>query len=188
MTLSEPNGPHKLGFWKSEEFSKFAIVASYVLRGRIPKSAYKCFTLLTKIHHLIFSKQLRINGWTKNHIELLERLLWKHAIQYESIYGISACTENVEYSLHMAEDVRHHSTLDNNWCYLYERLVKFYKHQTTNMKSMCKTFSDRAHQLHFAESYLELHEEPQVMYNICLMNFYKSQYFCMRKLSPKQFP
>ena len=111
VTLSEPNGPHKLGFWKSEEFSKFAIVASYVLRGRIPKSAYKCFTLLTKIHHLIFSKQLRINGWTKDHIELLECLLWKHAIQYESICGISPCTENVEYSLHMAEDVRWH----NDW-------------------------------------------------------------------------
>lgn len=75
------------------------------------------------------------------------------------MHGLAACTENVEYSLHMAEDVRRHSTLDNYWCYLYERLVKFYKHQTTNMKAMCKTFSDRAHQLHFVQAYLEVHGE-----------------------------
>ena len=87
VTLSEPNGPHKLGFWKSEEFSKFAIVAPYVLHNRIPRDAYRCFVLLTKIHHLVFSKHLRINGWTNDHIELLEHLLWKHAIQYESIYA-----------------------------------------------------------------------------------------------------
>ena len=63
-------------------------------------------------------------------------------------YGLSACTENLEYSLHMTEDVKQHSLLDNYWCYLYERQVK-YKQQTSNMKSLCKTFADRANQLYF---------------------------------------
>ena len=103
VTLSEPNHPHKLGFWKSEEFSKFAIVAPYVLHNRIPRAAYKCFVLLTKIHHLVFSKHLRMNGWTNDHTEQLEHLLWKHAIQYEFIYELAANTENVKYSLHMAK-------------------------------------------------------------------------------------
>jgi len=38
---------------------------------------------------------------------------------YEELYGLSACTENVEYSLHMPDDIVCHSTLDNYWCYLY---------------------------------------------------------------------
>ena len=38
---------------------------------------------------------------------------------YEELYGLSACTENVEYSLHMPDDIVRHSTLDNYWCYLY---------------------------------------------------------------------
>ena len=49
----------------------------------------------------------------------------------------------------MTEDVKRHSLLDNYWCYLYERQVKYYKQQTSNMKSLCKTFADRANQLYF---------------------------------------
>ena len=47
----------------------------------------------------------------------------------------------------MPEDIERHSLLDNYWCYLYERLVKYYKQQSSNMKTLCKTFSDRAAQL-----------------------------------------
>jgi len=38
---------------------------------------------------------------------------------YEELYGYSACTENVKYSLHMPDDIVRPSTLDNYWCYLY---------------------------------------------------------------------
>ena len=91
-----------------------------------------------------------------------QRLLWKHHIEYEHLYGLSACTENVEYSLHIPEDIERHSIPDNYWCYMYERQVKFYKQQSTNMRSLCKTFADRAAQLHFTKSYLETHcNEPE---------------------------
>ena len=84
---------------------------------------------------------------------------WKsefcNAIIYEELYGLAACTVNVEYSLHMPEDVQRHSTPDNYWCFMYERLVRYYKRQTTNMKALCKTFADRASQLHFTNTYLE---------------------------------
>ena len=154
---SEPSGPHKLGFWKSEEFSKLALVAPYVLHSIIPKKAYDCFVLLSDIHKLVSSRELRFGGWTQEHITALEVLLWKHAILLEMVYGISACTENVECSLHMVEDIRRHSTLDNYWCFVYERLVKFYKNQTSNMKQLCKTFANRANQLRFVNIYLETH-------------------------------
>ena len=152
---SEPSGPHKLGFWKCEEFMKLAAVAPYVLHSIIPKRAYDCVVLLTRIHELIYSKRLRVDGWTQEHTILLRSLLWKHAILLESLYGTKACTENVECSSHMTEDIKRHSTLDNYWCFVYERLVKYYKGQTSNMKQLCKTFADRACQLRFVETYLE---------------------------------
>ena len=36
-----------------------------------------------------------------------------------------------------------HSTPEKYWCYVYERLVKYYKRQTTNMKNVAKTFITR---------------------------------------------
>jgi hypothetical protein len=134
---------HRLGHWKSEEFTKFATVAPYVLHSLIPKPAYECFLLLTRIHQLIFSKQLRIEGWTAADCNLLASLLWRHAILYERLYVLSACTESVDYSHHLPDDLHRHSTPDNYWCYLYERLVRHYKQQTTNQKQLCKTYSDR---------------------------------------------
>ena len=66
--------------------------------------------------NLIFSERMRIQGWTQEHCQYLRLLLWCHAIMYEELYGLSACTENVEYSLHMPDDILCHSSLDNYWC------------------------------------------------------------------------
>ena len=58
----------------------------------------------------------------------------------------------------MADDIGRFSALDNYWCYVFERLVQYYKLQTTNNRSMCKTFADRAKQLLFVNLYLEMKE------------------------------
>lgn len=150
----------KLGHWKAEEFEKFILVAPVVLCGLIPKKAYDCFCLLREIYNLVYSKRLRIMGWEEEHLIYFKNLLWLHAIQYEQLYGFAACNENVEYSLHMPEDVQRHSTMDNYWCYLFERQVKYYKQQSSNMKSLCKTFADRACQLHFVNTFLSSDENP----------------------------
>ena len=97
--------------------------------------------LSRSIHTLVYSRRLRIQGWTKDDCSLFKKLLWCHAIQYEELYGLKACCENVEYSIHMPEDIQRHSLQDNYWCYLYERLVKYYKQQTSNMPFLCKTFA-----------------------------------------------
>ena len=144
-----------LGHWKSEEFSKFILVAPVILRELVPQKAYESICLLAKVYHLIFSERMRIQGWTREDREYLRLLLWRHAIMYEELYGLSACTENVEYSLHMPDDIVRHSTLDNYWCYMYERQVRYYKRQTTNNKSLCKTYADRAQQLYFVNTYLQ---------------------------------
>ena len=144
-----------LDHWKSEEFSKFILVAPVVLRELVPQKAYECICILTKVYHLIFSERMCIQGWTQEHCQYLRLLLWRHAIMYEELYGLSACIENVEYSLHMPDDILRHPTLDNYWCYLYERQVRYYKRQTTN-KSLCKTYADHAQQLYFVNTYLQM--------------------------------
>ena len=143
----------KLGNWKAEEFSKFAIVAPVVLAGIIPKQVYACFMLLVRIYSIVYSHYLRYSEWQTGHITYLSKLLWKHAITYEELYGLSACTENLEYALHLPEDIRRHSTPDNYWCYVYERLVKYYKRQTTNQKNIALTYITRAAHLQFASHY-----------------------------------
>ncbi len=153
-----PRDAQKLGHWKAEEFSKFILAAPVILRHLLPRKSYKCF--LTGIHKLVFSKSLRVQGWHEEHRTYFKRLLWSHAILYEEKYGIGARSENVEYSLHIPEDINRHSTLDNYWCYLYERQVKYYKQQTSNMKALCKTFTDRASQLHFVKTFLATHPDP----------------------------
>ena len=158
----DPSSSSKLGHWKAEEYSKFAAVASVVLVGIIPKRVYDCFMLVVKIHNLVSSHYLRSSGWQPEHVTYLKDLLWLHAIKYEELYGLSACTENVEYSLHMPEDISRHSTPDNYWCYVYERLVKYYKRQTTNMRNVAKTFITRAAQLRFVTSYLSTHVSQTV--------------------------
>ena len=106
---------------KDEEFSKFIQVALVVLCGLYLK-AYTCFCFLSEKHNLVFSKRLWIEGWNEDHCTYFKPLLSSHAILYEELYSIKAWTENVEYSLHMPEDVNRHSTMDNYWCYLYEQL------------------------------------------------------------------
>ena len=154
LSLDKHQGLSKLPYWKAEEYSKFMLVAPVVLRNLIPKKAYESFMLLRKIYTLVFSRRLRIQGWTEEHSKCFKKLVWAHAIRYEELYGLSACSENVEYCLHMPEDIERHSLMDNYWCYLYERLVKYYKQQSSNMKNLCKTFADRAAQLQFVNTYL----------------------------------
>ena len=153
-SVDKQQGLSKLPYWKAEEYSKFILVAPVVLRTLIPKNAYHCFMLLRKIYTLVFSRRLRIQGWTKDHSKCFTKLVWAHAIKNEELYGLGACSENVEYCLHMAEDIERHSLMDNYWCYLYECLVKYYKQQSSNMKNLCKTFADRAAQLQFVNTHL----------------------------------
>ena len=61
----------------------------------------------------VFNKQHRIEGWTIGDVTHLKNLLWSHAIHFEHIYSTAACTENVEYSLHIPDDIRRHSSPDN---------------------------------------------------------------------------
>lgn len=163
-----------IGFWKAEQYNKFALVAPFVLRKIIPDENYRCFALLSAIRNMIYSFSLRVVGWRQGNVQVLHKLLWKHAILYENLYSFEHCTENLECSLHIPDDILRHSSPDNYWCYIFERLVSFHKQQKTNKKSFCKTLADRCHQLDFVELHLKkLSKCPSVVMenDVCASNF-----------------
>ena len=89
---------------------RFSQVAREVLALLIPSTAHDCFMLACSATQMLYCKQLRCSGWTEENIKRLDDLLWSHAIRCEQFYGLDYCTENLEYSTHMADDIRRHSS------------------------------------------------------------------------------
>ena len=76
-------------------------------------------------------------------VNALENLAWTHAIAAEEFYGLHICTENLEYSTHLCEDVKRHSSPDNYSCEGFERAIRIHKQQTHNAKGIERTFAER---------------------------------------------
>lgn len=106
---------------------------------------------------MLYCKQLQFSGWTEENIKRLDDLLWSHAIRCEQFYGLGYCTENLEYSTHMADDIRHHSSPDNYTCEVFERGIRMHKQQKHNAKGLEKTFTDRECLRQFLEVYERKH-------------------------------
>ena len=134
---------------------RFSSVAKEVLAHRIPSKAYDCYMLLCDSVQMLYSPQLQATGWQDHHIARLEKLLWSHAIRAEEFYGLHMCTKNLEYSVHVAEDIRRHSSMDNYSCELYERAILKHKAQKHNAKGLEKTFAVRENMRNFLDDYQE---------------------------------
>ena len=134
---------------------RFSSVAKEVLAESIPSQAYDCYILLCDAVRMLYSEDLQISGWKEQHIARLEKLLWSHAIRAEEFYGLAICTENLEYSVHVALDIRRHSSMDNYSCELYERAILRHKAQKHNAKGLEKTFAERESLRNFLDDYKE---------------------------------
>lgn len=92
---------------------------------------------------MLYNKHLRNFGWMEGHVKRLSKLIWSHSIKAEEFYGTPICTENLEYSVHMADDILRHSSPDNFSCEFFERSVKYIKEQKHNAKGIEKTYYER---------------------------------------------
>ena len=79
--------------------------------------------------------------------------MWTHAIKAEEYYGLSICTENLEYSVHIADDINRHSSPDNYSCELFERAIRIHKQQTHNSKGIEASFALRESMRQFINLY-----------------------------------
>ena len=138
-------------------YFRFSLVAKAILAGRIPSKAYNCFVCCYDITGMLYSKFLRNNGWSENHVKMLNNLLWTHAIKAEEFYGFSICTENLEYSVHIGTDIIRHSAPDNYSCDMYERVIRKLKEQKHNAKGLEKTYCERENLRLFLTDYQRMH-------------------------------
>ena len=111
--------------------------------------------LLCDAVQMLYSQHLQATGWQDCNITRLEKLLWTHAIRAEEFYGLQICTENLEYSVHAAQDIKRHSSMDNYSCELYERAILKHKGQKHNAKGLEKTFAVRENIRNFLDDYQE---------------------------------
>ena len=111
-----------IGYWKAEEFQKFAYPASeFVLGGLLPDSYYHSWVLFVRITEMVYNTGR--NGFTADDLELFTKLIRRHNILTEAAEGVKSCVVTL-YNLHLPEDIKHFSTLDNYWCYSFERTGK----------------------------------------------------------------
>lgn len=124
-------------------------MAREVLAESIPSRAYDVHMLLCNMVRLLYNKSLQSLGWSGADVNALVNLAWAHVIAAEEFYGLHICTENLEYSTHLCEDVKRHSSPDNYSCEGFGRAIRNHKRQTHNAKGIEMTFATRANISYF---------------------------------------
>ena len=136
-----PTGITKhIGYWKAEEFQKFVYPASEcILGGVLPDSYYHAWVLLVRITEMVYNTGR--NGWTADDFELFTNLIRRHNIITEETEGLKSCVVTLHNLLHLPEDIKNFSTVDNYWCYSFERALKNYIERSSNCKNLEYTFA-----------------------------------------------
>ena len=136
-----PQGVTKrIGYWKAEEYQKFAYPASEcVLGGLLPDSYYHAWIGIVRITEMVYKTGR--DGWTLDDSELITKLIQCHNILTEASEGLRSCVVTLHNLLHLPEDIANFSTLDNFWCYSFERAVKKYVERSSNCKNLESTFA-----------------------------------------------
>lgn len=135
-----PQGVTKLiGYWKAEEYQKFAYpVSECVLGGLLPDSYYHARIGIVRITEMVFKTGR--DGWTADDSELITKLIQHRNILTEASEGLRSCVLTLHNLLHLPEDIANFSTLDNFWCSSFERAVK-YVERSSNCKYLESTFA-----------------------------------------------
>lgn len=119
----------------------------------ISPKAYDCFMLACDMVKMLYGKYRIIHGWEDGDIDKLESIIWAHNIKAEELYGATYCSENVEYSVHMPEVIKRHSSPDNYSCEMFERIIRSHKLQSTNSKTVEVTYAERENIRQFVNNY-----------------------------------
>ncbi|KAK3718097.1 hypothetical protein QZH41_017201 [Actinostola sp. cb2023] len=130
-----------LGFWKAEEYQKFAFPASeFVFHGLLTEDQYKLWAPVPRLIEFVFNAGR--DGWTLDMIQNFNHLSWRYCILMEENFGTQACKINLHNLIHFHEDIVRFSAPDNFWCTQFERAVSRYVQQSSNRKyfekNICK--------------------------------------------------
>ena len=148
----------RLGYWTSEEYRKFSLVAQVVLRGLVPDSEYHIWYLIARMTELVYNTGR--DGWSKNDICYFERLAKRYNILVEDTLGVQCCVITGHNLEHLCEDVRRFSSPDNFWCCVFERAVKRYVQRSSNKKGIEMTFA-KAEERRELTKYLQVYKPSE---------------------------
>ncbi|KXJ21525.1 RNA-directed DNA polymerase from mobile element jockey [Exaiptasia diaphana] len=136
-----PGIASRLGFWKAEEYQKFAYpVSECILAGQLDGLDYHIWQLVTRMVELVFSQSMR-EGWDITEVDLFHNLAQRYAILMEETYGLQFCKITVHNLFHVKEDAMRFSHPDNYWCFSFERAVNRYVNTSTNFKNIECTYA-----------------------------------------------
>ena len=132
----------RLGYWKAEDYQKFAFPASEViLSEQLPANQFQCRKILVQMVQMLFNV-CRTHGWEEKDIQMFRSLAWCCNILVEETFGLDACVVTEHNLIHVADDISRFSSPDNYWVFDLERAVKRCVNQSTNHRNIEKTYSD----------------------------------------------
>ena len=93
------------------------------------------------------------DGWTEEAANAVHRFCLRHNILLEESYGLRACTVVVHNLIHLKDCVHRFGSLDNYWCYVFERAVQRYTKTPHNCKNIEHTLAHFEVQREFLSSH-----------------------------------
>lgn len=148
-------------FVAAEECQKFAFPASeFVLEGLLSPEHEEVWAPLPRIVEFVFNCGL--NGWTEEKTELFQKLCWRFCILVEETYGTQDCLITLHTLVHLLEDIARFSSLDNFWCFEFERADGRYVKQSSSNKGIEKTFARKESQCEFIKACSHEHRQLKI--------------------------
>ena len=130
----------RIGFWKAEEFQKFAFpISEVVLGGLLSEEHFEAWECLARVVEFLYSQGR--NGWTVDSTAVFHRTVLRYNVLLEESQGLSSCHVVNHNLTHIHEDVLNFGSSDNYWCYNFERAVGRYIAISTNHKNIELTFA-----------------------------------------------
>lgn len=148
-------------FVAAEEYQKFAFPASeFVLEGLLSPEHGEVWAPLPRIVEFVFNCGL--NGWTEEKTELFQKLCWRFCILVEETYGTQECLITLHTLVHLLEDIARFSSLENFWCFEFERADGRYVNQSSSNKGIEKTFARKESQCEFIKAWSHEHRQLKI--------------------------
>ena len=130
----------RIGYWKAEEFQKFAFpISEVILGGLISEEHFESWQCLARIVEYLYGQGR--NGWTIDSTAIFHEAVLRYNILIEESQGLTSCHVVNHNLTHISEDVLKFGSPDNFWCYNYERAVGRYVAISTNHKNIEITFA-----------------------------------------------
>lgn len=130
-----PSRLSRIGYWKAEDFQKFAFpISEVVLGGLVSEEHFETWECLARIVEYLYCQGR--NGWTIDSTAIFHETVLRYNILLEESQGLTYCHAVNHNLTHIKEDVINFGPPDNFWCYNFERAVGRYIAISTNFKNI----------------------------------------------------